>query len=153
MEPSNYLKLNPFLSFLIDKSIGVISSVVGAVVDVHFESGKLPSILSALKVSGHAQNLILEVAQHLGEKKVRAIAMDGTEGLVRGTKCIDTGAPITIPVGNELLGRMINVTGDPIDERGSISAKFSEPIHREPPVFSEMAVKPELLITGIKVIA
>ncbi|MEN2496427.1 MAG: ATP synthase subunit beta, mitochondrial [Marteilia pararefringens] len=131
---------------------GEITAIVGAVVDIRFADGKLPSIMNAIKVKDHPSDLILEVAQHMGDNTVRTIAMDGTEGLVRGTTCIDTGSPITIPVGNELLGRMINVTGHPIDERGKIVSKKTSPIHRQPPVFSDMKVKPELLTTGIKVI-
>ncbi|KAG1378498.1 hypothetical protein G6F61_005781 [Rhizopus arrhizus] len=105
-------------------SAGQIRSVIGAVVDVQFEQDNLPAILNALEVQDHSGGrLVLEVAQHLGENTVRTIAMDGTEGLVRGQKVIDTGAPITIPVGKEVLGRIINVIGEPIDERGPINAK------------------------------
>ncbi|KAG0742056.1 hypothetical protein G6F57_007912 [Rhizopus arrhizus] len=105
-------------------SAGQIRSVIGAVVDVQFEQENLPAILNALEVQDHSGGrLVLEVAQHLGENTVRTIAMDGTEGLVRGQKVIDTGAPITIPVGKEVLGRIINVIGEPIDERGPINAK------------------------------
>ncbi|KAG1443539.1 hypothetical protein G6F56_010637 [Rhizopus delemar] len=103
---------------------GQIRSVIGAVVDVQFEQDNLPAILNALEVQDHSGGrLVLEVSQHLGENTVRTIAMDGTEGLVRGQKVIDTGAPITIPVGKEVLGRIINVIGEPIDERGPINAK------------------------------
>jgi F-type H+-transporting ATPase subunit beta len=130
---------------------GKIVSVVGAVVDVQFD-GELPHILNALEVQNRDSRLVLEVAQHLGENTVRTIAMDGTEGLVRGQPVLDTGNPIEIPVGPELLGRIINVIGEPIDERGPINAKTKLPIHREAPEFVEMSVKQEILETGIKVV-
>ncbi|KAG0275652.1 atp2, beta subunit of the F1 sector of mitochondrial F1F0 ATP synthase, partial [Linnemannia gamsii] len=129
-----------------------IRSVIGAVVDVQFDQGKLPSILNALEVKNLDRRLVLEVAQHLGENTVRTIAMDGTEGLVRGQPVEDTGAPITIPVGPECLGRIINVIGEPIDERGPINAKQSAPIHCEAPEFVDQSVVPEVLVTGIKVV-
>ncbi|ORZ34326.1 P-loop containing nucleoside triphosphate hydrolase protein [Catenaria anguillulae PL171] len=130
---------------------GKIKSVIGAVVDVQFD-GPLPPILNALEVQDHNIRLVLEVAQHLGENTVRTIAMDGTEGLVRGQKVLDTGAPIMIPVGRECLGRIMNVIGEPIDERGPISAKTKLPIHADPPEFVDMTTTPEILETGIKVI-
>lgn len=130
---------------------GEIVAVIGAVVDVQFEDG-LPEILNALKVEKREPKLILEVAQHLGENTVRTIAMDGTEGLVRGQGVVDTGAPITIPVGEGTLGRIINVIGDPIDERGPIESNIMAPIHAEAPEFSEMSVEQEILVTGIKVV-
>ncbi len=101
---------------------GRVVAVIGAVVDVQFDEG-LPPILNALEVSNRSPRLVLEVAQHLGENTVRTIAMDGTEGLVRGNECIDTGTPISIPVGPETLGRIINVIGEPIDERGPVPSK------------------------------
>ncbi|KAG0171200.1 atp2, beta subunit of the F1 sector of mitochondrial F1F0 ATP synthase, partial [Apophysomyces sp. BC1015] len=117
-----------------NSTAGQIRSVIGAVVDVQFDQDNLPAILNALEVQDHAGGrLVLEVSQHLGENTVRTIAMDGTEGLVRGQKVVDTGAPITIPVGKEVLGRIINVIGEPIDERGPIKAKSSRPIHAEAP--------------------
>jgi F-type H+-transporting ATPase subunit beta len=131
--------------------VGKITQVTGAVVDVHFE-GDLPQILNALHVQNHGNLLVLEVAQHLGESTVRAIAMDTTDGLVRGTEAVDTGAPISMPVGPETLGRIINVIGDPIDERGPIGHKKTLPIHRSAPSFSEQSTEAEVLITGIKVI-
>jgi F-type H+-transporting ATPase subunit beta len=131
--------------------VGKITQVTGAVVDVHFE-GDLPQILNALHVRNHGNLLVLEVAQHLGESTVRAIAMDTTDGLVRGTEAVDTGAPISMPVGPETLGRIINVIGDPIDERGPIGHKKTLPIHRSAPSFSEQSTEAEVLITGIKVI-
>lgn len=135
-------------------SHGVVSQVIGAVVDVYFES-QLPPILNALKIeSGDAEGagLILEVAQHLGENTVRAIAMDSTNGLCRGTHVIDLGEPIKVPVGPRTLGRIINVIGEPIDERGPINSKTYLPIHRDPPEFVDQSPVTEILITGIKVI-
>ena len=126
-------------------------AVIGAVVDVQFDEG-LPEILNALTVAGREPRLILEVAQHLGENTVRTIAMDGTEGLVRGQDVTDTGAPIRIPVGEETLGRIINVIGDPIDERGPIKTDKFLAIHAEAPEFQEMSVEQEILVTGIKVV-
>merc|ERR1711936_914133 len=130
---------------------GHIVAVIGAVVDVQFTEG-LPPILNALEVQGRESRLVLEVAQHLGENVVRTIAMDGTEGLVRGQDVIDTNAPISIPVGEETLGRIMNVIGEPIDERGPIETKSVAPIHCEAPEFVEMSVNQEILETGIKVV-
>merc|ERR1712176_1331358 len=130
---------------------GAVVSVIGAVVDVQFEDG-LPEILNALVVDNREPKLILEVAQHLGENTVRTIAMDGTEGLVRGHKVVDTGFPIRIPVGEETLGRIINVIGDPIDERGPVDTDKRQAIHAEAPEFEEMSVEQEILVTGIKVV-
>jgi len=130
---------------------GQIVAVIGAVVDVQFEDG-LPEILNALDVEGRNPRLVLEVAQHLGENTVRTIAMDGTEGLVRGHKVVDTGFPIRIPVGEETLGRIINVIGDPIDERGPVDTDKRQAIHAEAPEFEEMSVEQEILVTGIKVV-
>ena len=110
--------------------------VIGAVVDVQFD-GDIPPILNALEVEGVEHRLVLEIAQHLGDSRVRTIAMDSTEGLVRGQYVVDTGAPICIPVGPETLGRIMNVIGDPIDERGPINTKIRYPIHREAPAFDE----------------
>merc|ERR1711893_389070 len=130
---------------------GQVVSVIGAVVDVQFEDG-LPEILNALVVENRSPKLILEVAQHLGENTVRTIAMDGTEGLVRGNVVADTGNPIMIPVGPETLGRIINVIGEPIDERGPIETDKRQAIHAEAPEFQEMSVEQEILVTGIKVV-
>ncbi|KAI6062332.1 ATP synthase subunit beta, mitochondrial [Aix galericulata] len=132
-------------------STGRIVAVIGAVVDVQFDEG-LPPILNALEVQGRETRLVLEVAQHLGENTVRTIAMDGTEGLVRGQKVLDSGAPIRIPVGPETLGRIMNVIGEPIDERGPITTKQFAAIHAEAPEFVEMSVEQEILVTGIKVV-
>jgi len=130
---------------------GSVKSVIGAVVDVHFE-GELPLIQTALEVDDHDIRLVLEVAQHLGENTVRTIAMDATEGLARGQAVTNTGAPIKIPVGRETLGRIINVIGEPIDECGPIDAKHSLAIHREAPLFVDQATDLEILETGIKVV-
>merc|ERR1739846_255478 len=130
---------------------GQVVSVIGAVVDVQFEDG-LPEILNALTVTNREPKLVLEVAQHLGENTVRTIAMDGTEGLIRGQEVLDTGSPIMIPVGAETLGRIINVVGDPIDERGPIPTDKRQAIHAEAPEFEEMSVEQEILVTGIKVV-
>src|SRR3954468_21426439 len=136
---------------------GRIAQVIGAVVDVEFE-GHLPAILNALETTNTDQRtgkpfrLVLEVAQHLGENAVRAIAMDTTEGLVRGQEVTDTGKPITVPVGPACLGRIMNVIGKPIDEAGPISAEHTSSIHREAPSFAEQAGSADILVTGIKVI-
>merc|ERR1711970_1036449 len=135
----------------VDGHKGQVVSVIGAVVDVQFDDG-LPEILNALTVVGREPKLILEVAQHLGENTVRTIAMDGTEGLVRGNVVEDEGLPISIPVGQECLGRIINVIGDPIDERGPIPTDKRQSIHAEAPDFDEMSVEQEILVTGIKVV-
>ena len=120
---------------------GKVSQVIGAVVDVQFE-GNLPPILNALEVDGMNHRLVLEVAQHLGDSRVRTIALDSTDGLVRGQGVRDTGAPITVPVGPETLGRIMNVIGEPIDERGPINAKTSYPIHRDAPAFEDQGSGP-----------
>jgi len=130
---------------------GQVVAVIGAVVDVQFDEG-LPPILNALEVENREPRLVLEVAQHLGENTVRTIAMDGTEGLVRGARCVDSGTPISIPVGPETLGRIINVIGEPIDERGPVNAKHSAAIHADAPEFVDMSVEQEILETGIKVV-
>ena len=130
---------------------GKISQVLGAVVDVSFE-GELPSIMNALKVDNNGNKLILEVAQHLGENTVRTIAMDSTEGLVRGQTATDLDAPISMPVGPETLGRIMNVIGDPVDERGPISTTKKYPIHRPAPEFVDQSTETEVLVTGIKVV-
>jgi len=130
---------------------GKITAVIGAVVDVQF-SGDLPPILNGLEVQDHSQRLVLEVSQHLGENTVRCIAMDGTEGLVRGQPVLDTGDSINIPVGDATLGRIMNVIGEPIDERGPIKSEETRSIHADAPGFVEMKVEAEMLITGIKVV-
>ncbi len=132
-------------------SSGHISQVMGAVVDVQFE-GDLPNIMNALETSNQDKRLVLEVAQHLGENTVRTIAMDATEGLVRGQDVRDTGESIRVPVGPETLGRILNVIGEPIDERGPVEAAESLPIHREAPELTDQSTEAEVLVTGIKVI-
>ena len=134
-----------------NKKAGKISQVKGAVVDVKFD-GELPPILNALTVDNNGQRLVLEVAQHLGENAVRTIAMDTTEGLQRGQKVVDTGDAIMVPVGPETLGRILNVIGEPVDERGPVNAKMKLPIHREAPSFVDQSTETEILVTGIKVI-
>jgi F-type H+/Na+-transporting ATPase subunit beta len=132
-------------------TIGTIAQVIGAVVDVKFE-GELPWIMSALHAQNQGKTLVLEVAQHLGENTVRTVAMDTTDGLVRGAEVVDTGGPITVPVGPETLGRIINVVGEPVDERGPVNAKRSSPIHKPAPEFVDQSTEAEILITGIKVV-
>ncbi len=132
-------------------SQGSITQITGAVVDVRFD-GLKPSILNALHVQNEGQTLVLEVAQHLGENTVRTIAMDSTDGLVRGLKVTDTGAPITVPVGPETLGRILNVIGEPVDERGPVGAKKFLPIHRDAPDFVDQSTEQQILVTGIKVV-
>ena len=136
-----------------DSALGHISQVTGAVVDVKFENvDELPTILTALECDNHGQKLVLEVAQHLGEATVRCIAMDTTDGLVRGMPVVNTGKPIEVPVGPEMLGRIINVIGEPVDERGPLKAKLKLPIHREAPSFTDQSTETQILTTGIKVI-
>jgi F-type H+-transporting ATPase subunit beta len=131
---------------------GIITQVLGAVVDVQFEDGQVPAILNALHTQNDGKTLVLEVAQHLGENSVRCIAMDTTDGLVRGSEVLDTGDAIRVPVGPSVLGRIMDVTGAPIDDREQIHAKESWGIHRSAPLFSEQATETEVLVTGIKVV-
>src|SRR5256885_8919005 len=131
--------------------VGTITQVIGAVVDVRFE-GELPSILNALQVDNAGRTLVLEVAQHLGENTVRTIAMDTTDGLVRGAEVADTGSPIMMPVGPETLGRILNVIGEPVDERGPVVTKMRSPIHKPAPEFVDQSTEAEILVTGIKVV-
>ncbi|MGY6709273.1 MAG: F0F1 ATP synthase subunit beta, partial [Rhizobiaceae bacterium] len=132
-------------------SVGKIRQVIGAVVDVAFEDN-LPPILNALETDNQGQRLVLEVAQHLGENTVRTIAMDSTEGLVRGQSVTDTGRPIAVPVGPEMLGRIINVIGEPIDEEGPVTATEMRPIHAPAPEYVDQSTEAEILVTGIKVL-
>jgi len=131
---------------------GRITQVVGAVVDVQFDTLPIPPIFNALEVLNHDIRLVLEVAQHLGDRSVRCIAMDGTSGLVRGQPVANTGAPITIPVGDGCLGRIMNVIGEPVDERGPIAFEARLPIHRPSPSFTDQATEQKILVTGIKVV-
>ena len=130
---------------------GKITQIIGAVVDVQFD-GHLPEILNALETDNNGNRLVLEVAQHLGENTVRTIAMDSSEGLVRGQAVTDTGGPITIPVGNATLGRILNVVGEPVDEGGPVNASERRSIHQPAPEFSEQSTESEILVTGIKVV-
>ncbi|MBY9063988.1 F0F1 ATP synthase subunit beta [Sphingomonas yunnanensis] len=132
-------------------NVGRISQVIGAVVDVHFDNN-LPAILSALETSNNGQRLVLEVAQHLGENTVRTIAMDSTEGLTRGQNVTDTGGQIQVPVGPATLGRIMNVIGEPIDERGPVQTELRAPIHAAAPLFVDQSTESAILVTGIKVI-
>ena len=133
------------------KAVGKITQIIGAVVDVQFEDA-LPAILNALETSNNGKRLVLEVAQHLGENTVRTIAMDATEGLVRGETVSDTGSPISVPVGDATLGRILNVIGEPIDERGPVQTEDRRAIHQQAPTFAEQSTSSEILVTGIKVI-
>ena len=136
---------------MVKKNIGIITQVTGAVVDVSFEKD-LPAILNALEVEHEGSKLVLEVAQHLGENSVRTIAMDTTDGLVRGKQVLDTGNPISVPVGKETLGRILNVVGEPVDQRGPIKSKTTASIHQPAPEFVEQSTETEILVTGIKVV-
>ncbi len=131
--------------------IGTVTQIMGAVVDIKFD-GELPPILNALHVDNQGKNLVLEVAQHLGENTVRTIAMDTTDGLSRGVQATDTGGPISVPVGPETLGRILNVVGEPVDDRGPVAAKSRLPIHRPAPEFIDQSTEAEILVTGIKVV-
>jgi len=130
---------------------GRVTQVIGAVVDVQFE-GHLPAILNAITTMNGSNRLVLEVAQHLGESTVRTIAMDTTEGLVRGQEVSDTGGPIQVPVGAGTLGRIMNVIGQPIDEAGPITSEAMRAIHQEAPTYTDQATEAEILVTGIKVV-
>ena len=130
---------------------GRITQVIGAVVDVQFE-GHLPAILNAIETRNAGNRLVLEVAQHLGESTVRTIAMDTTEGLVRGQEVTDTGFPIRVPVGAGTLGRIINVIGEPVDEEGPVKAEDMRAIHQEAPSYTDQSTEAEILVTGIKVV-
>ncbi|MGF1501665.1 MAG: F0F1 ATP synthase subunit beta [Paracoccaceae bacterium] len=134
------------------QAVGKITQVIGAVVDVKFDGDHLPAILNALETENRGQRLVLEVAQHLGENSVRAIAMDGTEGLVRGQDVKDTGQPIAVPVGRATLGRILNVVGEPIDEGPAVQSDETRPIHRPAPDFMSQSTEAGILETGIKVV-
>ena len=132
-------------------AVGHITQVIGAVVDVQFE-GQLPAILNALETKNQGNRLVLEVAQHLGESTVRTVAMDTSEGLVRGQEVTDTGLPIAVPVGDGTLGRIINVVGDPVDEAGPVPHQETRAIHQDAPAYTDQSTESEILITGIKVV-
>src|SRR5438552_7882550 len=131
--------------------VGHVTQVIGAVVDVHFE-GHPPPILNALETQNQGNRLVLEVAQHLGESTVRTVAMDTTEGLVRGQEVIDTGQAIAVPVGEGTLGRIINVIGEPVDEAGPVKFTERRPIHQPTPAFTDQSTEAQILVTGIKVV-
>src|SRR6056297_1085604 len=133
------------------KQTGKVTQVIGAVVDVQFD-GELPPILNALETDNNGKRLVLEVAQHLGESTVRTIAMDSTEGLVRGQAVTDTGEPITVPVGDATLGRILNVVGEPVDEGAPLAQAEKRAIHQSAPGFAAQSTESEILVTGIKVI-
>src|SRR6187551_2120618 len=132
-------------------SVGRITQVIGAVVDVQFDD-HLPAILNALETSNGGNRLVLEVAQHLGESTVRTVAMDSSEGLVRGQDVTDMGAPISVPVGDETLGRIMNVIGEPVDEAGPIKTASKRAIHQPAPSFADQSTEAAILVTGIKVV-
>src|ERR671929_410230 len=132
-------------------AVGKITQVIGAVVDVQFD-GHLPAILNALETTNGGNRLVLEVAQHLGESTVRTVAMDTSEGLVRGQEVTDTGEPIAVPVGDECLGRIINVVGDPVDEAGPVKTAQKRAIHQDAPLYTDQSTEAEILVTGIKVV-
>ena len=144
--------MSAVLNQKLEASTGSITQIIGPVVDVRFPEGQLPAILNALEATLDGRRLVFEVAQHLGENSVRAIAMDSTDGVTRGQELVDTGAPISVPVGMETLGRIMNVIGEPIDERGPVNAKSYSPIHAEAPSFVDQSTDDEVLETGIKVI-
>jgi F-type H+-transporting ATPase subunit beta len=131
---------------------GRVSQVIGAVVDVVFEDGKLPGIYHALEIQQHNIRVVLEVASHLGNNAVRTVAMDSTDGVTRGQPVSDTGNPIMVPVGDGTLGRIMNVIGEPVDERGPVECETRYPIHREAPAFADQGITEEVLVTGIKVV-
>ncbi|MFM7622161.1 MAG: F0F1 ATP synthase subunit beta, partial [Alphaproteobacteria bacterium] len=133
------------------QNIGKITQIMGAVIDVKF-AGALPDIKNALHVDNHGHLLVLEVAQHLGDGEVRCLAMDVTNGLTRGQDVIDSGAPITVPVGKETLGRIFNVLGQPIDERATVEGKSCWSIYRDAPDLEDQSTESEILVTGIKVV-
>jgi F-type H+-transporting ATPase subunit beta len=138
-------------AFVADKPTGHITQVIGAVVDVQFD-GHLPEILNALETSNNGSRLVLEVSQQLGENTVRCIAMDTSEGLVRGQPVTDTGAPISVPVGAGTLGRIMNVIGEPVDEAGPVPAEATRAIHQPAPTYAEQSTEAQILVTGIKVV-
>lgn len=133
------------------ENIGKIVQIIGAVIDVRFD-GRVPPLYNAIEVQFHGETVVLEVLQHLGNHTVRCISMHPTDGMTRGMEAADTGAPITVPVGEEVLGRMVNVLGEPIDNKPAIEARQSAPIHRKPPSLSEQSTRPEMLETGIKAV-
>ncbi len=135
-----------------DKNIGKIVQIIGPVVDIRFSDENLPELLNAIEIDNHGERLVVEVAQHIGDSTVRCVAMGSTDGLIRGMEAVDTGEPITVPVGKETLGRLFNVLGEPIDEKGEVEVKQTLPIHRPAPSFEEQETSREIFETGIKVV-
>src|SRR5687768_1358891 len=141
-----------------DHKVGKVIQIIGPALDIEFDEGHLPAIYNAIRIVDNGEmgkvpiDVVAEVANHIGENQVRCIAMKPTDGMVRGMKAIDTGAPISVPVGRETLGRILNVLGEPVDERGPVNAKETWSIHREPPTFEEQSSDVEMFETGIKVI-
>src|SRR5271168_3556694 len=136
-----------------NKTIGKVIQILGPVVDIEFNEDNIPAIYNALTIVGpDKKNIVVEVAQHLGAGRVRAVSIGSTDGLQRGQDAHDTGSPIQVPVGKEILGRMFNLLGEPIDEMGPVVTKEKWSIHRKPPAFSEQSTKVEIFETGIKVI-
>ena len=134
------------------RNIGTVSQVIGPVLDIRFQDGELPNLLSAIEIDYDGRKVVAEVAQHIGDNVVRCIAMSSTDGLRRGIEAVDTGAPISVPVGEECLGRMFNLLGDPIDNQPAPDAQERWPIHRQPPAYDEQESTTEILETGIKVV-
>lgn len=135
-----------------EKNIGKIVQIIGPVVDIRFSDENLPELLNAIEIDNHGERLVVEVAQHIGDSTVRCVAMGSTDGLIRGMEAVDTGEPITVPVGKETLGRLFNVLGEPIDEKGEVEIKQTLPIHRPAPSFEEQETSREIFETGIKVV-
>ncbi|NTV91132.1 MAG: F0F1 ATP synthase subunit beta, partial [Clostridiales bacterium] len=134
------------------QNIGHVVQVIGPVIDVKFESGELPNIYNAISIDNKGTKIVSEVVQHLGNQMVRCVAMSSTDGMIRGMEAIDSGAPITIPVGKETLGRVLNVLGEPVDKKGPVNATEHWPIHRSPPPFEDQLPATDILETGIKVV-
>ena len=135
-----------------EKNIGEIVSIIGPVVDIRFNEDNLPELLNAIEIDNHGERLVVEVAQHIGDDTVRCVSMGPTDGLMRGMEARNTGKPISVPVGKETLGRLFNVLGEPIDEKGEVKAKMTSPIHKPAPSFEEQDTSTEIFETGIKVV-
>jgi len=133
-------------------NLGKVIQIIGPIIDIKFDSENLPDLFNALEINAGDKKVIAEVEQHIGDDTVRAIAMESTEGLRRGMEVLDTGSSVSVPVGKEVLGRLFNVLGNPIDEEGEFTSQQSYPIHRSAPSFEEQSVEPEIFETGIKVI-
>ncbi|MCL2743693.1 MAG: F0F1 ATP synthase subunit beta, partial [Planctomycetaceae bacterium] len=138
------------------QNIGKITQVIGSTFDAEFDEARLPAIYNAVKIDSERKGLTIhltgEIQQHLGDGKVRCVALGSTDGLVRGMECVDTGAPVSVPVGKETLGRVFNLLGEPIDKKGPVNAAEYRPIHRDAPAVTDLATKTEVFETGIKVI-